>query len=164
MNFSARGYQGRGLETTIISSQRNVVCLEKIPTSMKFLPGGKQIPIKGPVDFIGEVRQTGRAIHFDAKQNGDRNGFYIHKYLEPHQEAHLNRHGSAGAICGLLMEATHPDVAAFFWMDWRDVSRVWLSPQRRVDWSAMLRLGDNKHCVKFEMIAGVSVPETERAA
>lgn len=152
--------RGRGLESTVIASQRNIIQVEKTSAGMQWVRRGAQtiaIPIKGPVDFVGVVCGTGRAICFDAKQCALKGGFPIgnKKLIPKHQREYLIRQGNAGAIAGLLVEASHPSQQAFYWLGWRFV----LHHECSVPWKAdgvWVWLGDTKHAIKFENIPGVT--------
>lgn len=151
------GHRGKRLEVTIIASQCGFVRLDQIPSGCKRLPGGRTIDVHSPVDFIGEVCATGRAIHLDAKECADPKRFPVGNkaVLKPHQREWLIRHGEANAIAGLLIEATHPDRERFFWMDWRALLRT---HEPSVEWSdpRLQDIGDTKHAISFGQIIAMS--------
>lgn len=146
---------GRALETTIIASQRNIVRLDKIPHGVRYLPGGKKIAVKSPVDFVGTVCATGRAIHFDAKMSAKPQGLYLDQ-IEKHQIAWLVRHGEAGAIAGVLAESTKVETAGFYWIDWRNISRHIGICSAAISWGDMRWIGDSFQTIDFGKILGVA--------
>jgi penicillin-binding protein-related factor A (putative recombinase) len=111
--------KGAGFEAVIEASQ-SLTLLTKIPNGHKYLRGGHIQPIKGPVDFMGCVKGSARAVVFDAKECsqllrfpcGDRT------HIPQHQVEHIVRYGSQGALAGLLIWAKHPSVGAYYWMNW----------------------------------------------
>ena len=119
------GNLGKGLESAIIASQGSIVCLFKIETTSRQIGAQEWIRLKSPPDFYGSFCDSGRLINFDAKQQGEKDGFHFYKpakkkprvFVNEYQRQCLMRAGSRGnGIAGLLIEATHPDVAAYFWI------------------------------------------------
>lgn len=100
---------------------------------------------KMPCDFAGTVRSgplRGTAFYADAKRCAIKTGFDVHNRstVKPHQREELELQGDAGAIAGLIVEATHPEVAGVYWIDWR-----LLKERSRLAWSdpRVIRLGSN---------------------
>lgn len=112
-----RRARGRHLESLVLASQ-GTVTLTKIPNGVRYLPGGKTIPCKSPVDFAGTVHGSGRAVWLDAKQCDLKGRFPVGNkdHVTPQQIAELVRHGRAGAVAGLLVERTGED--ELYWCDW----------------------------------------------
>jgi hypothetical protein len=148
--------RGHRLESTVIASQGGVILVDKMPTGGRFHRGAPQL-IKGPVDYVGEVCGSGRAIMFDAKECALQNRFPVgdRNLVKEHQRLFLIRHGGAGAIAGLLVEATHTEVAAFYWLDWREL----LKNEASIQWDdpRMTRLGSSKFSINFRMVPGVTI-------
>ena len=153
--------RGRSLEAVVIASQSDsrgpVLRLDKFPTSSKRIAGGKIIQLKSPVDFIGEVFGSGRAVHLDCKQCDSPNRFPIGNvdHFPAHQREWLIRHGTAGAIAGLVVEATHENQGKFYWMDWRAMhwntaSITWA--EFALDRGNLRCLGDNLHTIQFRRL------------
>ncbi|MGC4030232.1 MAG: Holliday junction resolvase RecU [Tepidisphaeraceae bacterium] len=155
--FAPRGYRGRSLETIVVASQRDVIRIEKMQAGARFLRGGKSIPVPGPVDFIGTVVATGRAIHFDAKQTDYALGFKM-SLLKPHQIFHLDRFDKAMAIAGVLAECTADSVAAFFWLDAALLAKAVRFNVATIPWTdaRVIRLGDNKHAIQFQNVPEIA--------
>jgi len=147
MNIHAN--KGRNLETAIIASQRNLIRVEKMPLGFKYIAGGKTVPQRGPVDYVGTVVGSGRAITFDAKQCDQATRFPVGNdtHFPEHQRQFLIRQGEAGAIAGLLVEATHEKVRQYLWLDWRHL----LTREASVKWDdpRWVRCGDTGLLVDF---------------
>lgn len=141
---------GRGLEAAVVASQGGHIRVDKMPQAARRLPMGKLVAIKGPVDFIGTVVGSGRAIYFDAKVCHLATRFPIgnRDHVAAHQLAHVIRHGEAGALSGLLVEAVA--LGRFLWWDWTHVSYGDTS----IPWtdSRWVDLGDNKHAIQFDRL------------
>jgi len=156
MKLTTTGNRGRSLETVIDASQRNVVCITKIPSGAKWIGPRKMVATKSPVDFMGVVCGTGRAIVFDAKTCNLARSFPVSNadHFPEHQREFLIRHGRAGAIAGLLVESTR--MGAYFWVNyhWLIVTSV-----GSYQWGDDVFdcLGPNSGPVLFECIPGVGM-------
>jgi hypothetical protein len=143
------GTRGKSLEATVVASQRGVIIVEKIFNTHKFIRGGKQIPLRGPVDFIGTIIASGGAIWLDAKVCENPRLFVAARdHLPEHQRLLLIRHGEAGAVAGCLCEATHPTLRKYFWLPWQ------LLTDSRVSypWSELIDLGPTTHLIDFRIL------------
>jgi hypothetical protein len=111
--------KGSGFEAIVLASQ-SLTLVTKIPNGHRYLKGGNLQPIKGPVDFMGMVKGSGRMMVFDAKECSQLLRFPCgnETHVPRHQVEHIVRYGSAGALAGLLIWAKHPGVAQYFWMNW----------------------------------------------
>jgi hypothetical protein len=139
---------GRGLESTVLASQAKGICVDKIPHGMRHIGGGRTVPVPGPVDFMGTL--AGRSLVFDAKQCARKTRFNLgdRTMVKPHQRERIIRHGEAGAIAGLLVEATA--FGLYLWLDWRylkhDVASIpW-------DDACWIELGDTAHAIRFDRL------------
>jgi penicillin-binding protein-related factor A (putative recombinase) len=132
--------RGRHLEKLIDLSNGRGVQLERMGLMVQYLPGGKSIVKKGPVDYGGTVIGSGRAIWFDAKMCESPTRFPLNNedHLPRHQKDFLTRQGQAGAISGLLIEASHSDLGMIFWLPWQAV-RSLADPS--MTWEAVTHLG-----------------------
>jgi hypothetical protein len=140
------GSSGKSLEL-IVSNGGGVIEWTKVPNGVQYLPGGKTIPKKSPVDFIGTVIGTGRAVFCDAKQDADKTAFDAKRdHLKPHQVAELIRHGRAGAISGLLIESTAH--GRLHWLPW--VRLVNWQPTYR--WEDVLDLGPSNAAINWRWV------------
>lgn len=156
------GGRGRGLEATVIASQRGVVRLVKLPTGCKWV-GRKIIPMKGPVDYCGVVCATGRAIFFDAKESQNKTSFSLHpSHCPAHQIEFLRLMGINGAIAGLLIESKESE--RYFWLPFekREYGPLYGSTVRWTD-PRLIDLGDSRMAIKFENIPGVHKSGREAA-
>lgn len=166
-NILSHSNRGRALEIAVAASQR-VICVDKHNAGARFRSkaemardpsGGRVAALRGAVDFIGEVRGSGRAVHFDAKQTTDADGFRHAHHLSIHQRDHLAKHGDAGAICGVLIEAIKP--GRFFWLGWEPLVRLWSI--ERFEWSLMIDLGDTLHNINFERVPEIGASYKNRS-
>jgi penicillin-binding protein-related factor A (putative recombinase) len=147
--------KGSSLEAIVLASQGNVIAVTKMMAGARFIGKGRFIHQKGVVDFVGTVCGSGRAICFDAKQCDVKGRYPVgnRDHLASHQVDYLIRQGRAGAVSGLIVEATHASLAAFFWCDW-DVL-VANEPSMKWDDPRLLRLGSNRRAINFAMVPGV---------
>lgn len=110
--------------------------------------------IKGPVDFYGLERATGRMILFDAKTDGTERRFNVAHHVRGREQQmeELIRYGRFGAHAGLLIESTVRK--RYFWLPWpmllpvcarRIVSYAWEElidagdARRMIDWNPIFR-------------------------
>lgn len=143
------GARGKGLETTVIASQRGVIVLEKIFNTHKFIRGGKSVALRGPVDFVGSIVADGGAIWFDAKQCANPNRFAAARdHLPEHQRFLLIRHGNCGAVAGCLCEATHATLGKYFWLPWQLLTDSRIS----YPWNELIDLGPTKYLIDFKIL------------
>jgi hypothetical protein len=84
----------------------------------RMIKGGKMIADKAPCDFVGAIRGTGQLFIADAKSCSLRTRF-DYCQIEDHQRDELIRLGMAGAIAGVIVEASAVDFCRCFWIDWR---------------------------------------------
>ncbi len=112
-------------------------------------PGVSLKPIKGPVDFFGCVRRTGRMICLDAKMVGlvTRCPIGDSSHFPTHQYAMLDNYGRDGAIAGFLIEATAHN--RYFWASWKFFSGP---PPASVPWDALLYIGPTTHSIDWRPI------------
>lgn len=91
---------------------------------------------------------------FDAKQCDLVKGFRVNhdEHFPQHQRDFIQRMGRAGAIAGVLVEATA--ISEFLWLDWE-----YLSPHKHCAWPVVLwenplwrRLGDTLHAIQFSRL------------
>lgn len=161
MGLITHAHKGRGLETVVIHSQRHVLRLEQIQQAAKKIrdPADSRrwvtIPVKGPCDFVGEFRVDpwkGRAVWFDAKTCADPHRFPLAEWARkrPNQKFCLLHHGEAGAVAGLLVEATKWKGGRFLWLGWEFIDVLPTTPSLRFDDRAWVDLGDSLHLIKFE--------------
>lgn len=150
--------RGRSLETTVIASQCGVVALERMPTAARLIRG-KWTPMKSPVDYIGTVCGTGRAIMFDAKQSALATRFKVgdRDHIPEHQRQFLLRQSYAGAIAGLLIEATDQRIRKYFWLHARYLGANYNIPSIPWDHTWLVSLGPTTHNIDFRQIPGVCV-------
>lgn len=142
------GYRGRPLETTVIASQGRFIRVRKMSAATRWLRGGKQIVMKGPVDYVGTVCKVGRSICFDAKMCDLAQSFPIgnREHFPAHQRDYLIEQGEAGAVAGLLIEATA--IRKLLWLNWNHLrndlrkSILWTDPN-------FFFLGDTLHTIRF---------------
>ena len=148
--------RGRSLELAVAASTRDIMELVKVPNGQKYIAGGKTVPVKSPVDFMGVVRRTGQAICFDAKACSLVRSFHISNThnVSPHQIEFLVRHGSAGAIAGLLVESKATE--RFLWLGWSHIAKA----NEAIRWidSRWVDLGPTTHAIQLANIPGVSLP------
>ncbi len=85
----------------------------------KYIGGGKMIHQKTACDFAGTVRENGRSFVCDFKVCGLPKVFYFKDHLSEHQRIELINHGKAGAIAGLLIEATAR--REIRWASWQQI-------------------------------------------
>jgi penicillin-binding protein-related factor A (putative recombinase) len=149
LSLNTHSRRGSELETLIeVSTASGLVCLSKMNADARWFKGKGMTATAGPVDYVGEVAATGRAICFDAKQSDEAAAFPLAK-LKRHQLAYLVKHGRAGAISGILVGATHDRVGAYLWLDWKDIpaalsggvkweSEAWVEAGR---WGGMVEWG-----------------------
>lgn len=147
---SAPANRGKSLEAVVLASQGEAVRLVKFPQAARWV-GARLQPIKGPVDYGGTVVADGRAIFFDAKECASKRTFSLHESHVPrHQKEFIWMMGSAGAVAGLLIEAT--ELGQYFWLDWH---HVFTEPGVKWESETMTALGDSKFAVPFKKIPGV---------
>lgn len=153
--------RGRALETTIIASQGRFIRVRKMTAGVIWkrsaaakLGGSPVIPIKGPVDYVGTVCGIGRSICFDGKMCKLANYFPVGKrdHFTPEQRDYLIEQGQAGAIAGLLIEATA--LKKFFWLAWDNLPPQHVSSIQWTD-ERLIYLGDTFHIIRFDRIPGV---------
>jgi penicillin-binding protein-related factor A (putative recombinase) len=154
--------RGRPCESAILASQQlGVVTLVKTNPGFIVGAGGARATV-GVCDFIGAVRRSGLGFFCEAKMTANPRGFPIFDAMKSrrHQVEFLGRMGDAGAIAGVIVEGTAPGIEAYYWLDWSALQRIWLGGTGGlggacIPWDRMLRLGDNKHYIRFELIPGV---------
>jgi hypothetical protein len=143
---------GRHLEALVIASncRSNGATLVKVPNGVRWLPGGKTIPVKSPVDFSGTL-DGGRHIVFDAKECALPDYFEVNAAkVAAHQIAELVRHGQQGAVAGLLIEATAH--GTLHWLNWTRL--VDCPPSLR--WDAIPVVGLASKAVSWRGVARVA--------
>ncbi len=112
---------GPEFESLIQLSARSCprLAIEQLPRAgAQFIGPGKYIPKPVPCDFIGVI--AGMPLFFDAKSNQGENAFKDWNnpsVVKPHQREFLIRMGRAGAVSGILAEAS--DMARVYWMPWQ---------------------------------------------
>jgi hypothetical protein len=149
---------GKCFESVIIASQRDLLRLDRVEQAAKRIGGGKMVPVRGPVDFVGTVCGYGRAIVLDAKMC-DLAGRYPvgnRDHLPEHQRFYLIRHGEAGAIAGVLIWATA--VGRYFWLDWHALKGLRDTPSIPWNFPMLTDLGSDKFNVDFAKVPGVRTP------
>lgn len=134
------GKPGATLERLVMSDQGFSGCpvvLTQVSQSARRI-GPKPtdvVPIKGPCDFFGTVKRTGRAIVFDAKHCNRKSSFDANgKKVLPHQVRELIRHGEAGAIAGLLVMDWQ---GRLYWVGWQKL----ISRPASYRWDSLMRAG-----------------------
>jgi hypothetical protein len=147
--------RGRSLETAIVTSQARTIVLDHHGQEAKRLPGGRMVAKRGPVDFTGTVCANGLSIRFDAKKCDLVHRFPIGNldHFPAHQRVSLIRHGEAGAIAGLLVEATA--LGEFRWLGWRAIAAITAPSLPWAD-ERWVVLGPTTHAIRFERIPGVT--------
>lgn len=160
------GHRGKNLEAVIIASQGSIVRLHKHDTCGRWIKRAFR-PIKSPVDFIGCLRAPGaRAVYLDAKECDLQYRFPVgnEDHFSTYQREFLQLFGASGAIAGLLIEATHPEIRAYFWLSWRHL----FTAEASIAWSdgRMVCIGSNLDLVKFQNViaAEAAVEEARRIA
>lgn len=155
VNTNPPGRRGMALEAVVPPSQRGIIAVEKVQTASRRIrtPQGFQIvQTKSIVDWIGTVCGTGRAIFFDTKQGAIPTRLDVGPdHFPAHQRDFLIKMGQAGAVSGLLAEATDPSVAAYFWIDWTHLLEGSIRSFRWDD-PRLTPLGPRTHCIRFEAI------------
>jgi penicillin-binding protein-related factor A (putative recombinase) len=153
--------RGRSLETVIVASQGRYVTLDQHGQQARRIGGGQMVAVKGPVDFSGTVKGSGRSIRFDAKTCAQVTRFPIgnRDHFPEHQRQCLIRHGEAGAVAGLLVEAT--SLGMYLWLEWPALVGT-LPASISWDDSRWVDLGPTTHAIRFNRIPGVIVLD-ERA-
>lgn len=163
--------KGRSLESTVIASQLGVICLAKIPNGVKYiggeniaLPTGKNrwvpssVATRSPCDYMGCTVGDGRALAFEAKQCALVKGFRVNdeSTFPQHQRDFIQRMGRAGAIAGVLVEAT--EISEFLWLDWEYLSPHQHCPWPVVPWDSHCwrRLGPTTHAIQFGRLLAVA--------
>jgi penicillin-binding protein-related factor A (putative recombinase) len=161
--MNSHANRGRGLEAVVIASQMSVIAIEKMPTGAKYI-GGEWRPIASPVDYVGTVCGRGLAIVFDAKQCLLSVSFNVgnRDHFPEHQRQFLMRQRDAGAIAGVLVEATHPKVAAYFWLDAIHLRQQ--IPSIRWDDPMFVRLGPSNRIINFRNVPGVTPEQKVRSS
>ena len=138
--------KGRTLEKLVECSRSGVV-LFKIPNGTKYLPGGRSVPTKTLVDFLGCESSTGRLICLDCKERVARDSSFRcdDKTLKPHQRQHLLDFHKAGAVSGVLAMDSAGSVYWFpAWMLDGVTSLKWESAawtgdgDYSINWAAMI--------------------------
>lgn len=115
---------GKTLERLITSEQtlpNREVVLTHVGQAARRIGEGKVVAVKGPVDFFGTVRGSGRSILFDAKECGKPSFDCNTSAVKQHQINELVRHGRAGALAGLLILDTRSGWVV--WLDWRKLEQ-----------------------------------------
>jgi hypothetical protein len=142
------GTSGRTLETLALASSGRGAVPTKVPNGVKYLPGGKTVPIPSPVDISGTLA-GGRHLVFDCKECGRADGFAVNAdHVRPHQIMELCRHGEQGAAAGLLILRTATD--GLYWLDY---SRLAASQGHVVKWDAMPLVGTAKVAIDWANVA-----------
>jgi hypothetical protein len=146
--------RGKVLESTIVASVAGLIVLDHHGHEAKRLPGGRMVAKRGMVDFTGTIRPHGRGIRFDAKTCGLVRSFPIGNvdHFPRHQRDNLIRHGEAGAVAGLLVEATA--LGEFRWLGWQNIDDI-KTPSLAWDDVRWVVLGPTSHVIRFERIPGV---------
>lgn len=127
---------GKRLETLLLKSPHVGVELVRHPNGVQWLPGGRTVPKRGPVDFSGVFTGTGRAIYFDTKECEGVNVLTTSTSTLPeHQRLELIRLGHAGALAGLLCLRTRTD--ELYWADWR----LLIDDRPSIRWDVMHKIG-----------------------
>ena len=157
MRVSSFANRGKSLESIVLASQLNVVCLDKIPTSSRIVRAGtetKSLRLKSPPDFIGTVCGSGRAIVFDAKQC-DEKRFPLSK-IRPHQAEWIIRHGLAGAVAGVLIESTNNH--HYWWLSWNSLDAITRARTPSIEFTDFEAdcLGPSSRIIDFTRIPGVN--------
>jgi hypothetical protein len=149
-------HKGRALEHAIEVSAGSILSLVKVPNGTKYLAGGKTIPVKSPVDYMGTVTGAGKSICFDAKKCALVKSFPIgnRDHFPPHQREMLIRQGEAGAIAGLLVESEAAE--RFLWLGWAHIG--WATES--IAWidSRWVDCGPTTHAIQFRNIPGIALP------
>lgn len=142
----ALGTSGKSLEL-VVANGGGVIEWTRVPNGVKYVRGGDTVPTKSPVDFIGTVIGTGRAVFCDAKRCSQKTGYNAQRdHLKPHQISELVRHGRAGAIAGLLIESTAE--GAFYWLGWRDLQQNKASYR----WAELRRVGMSNVAINWRLV------------
>lgn len=140
---------GSGLEATVVASQAGVIRLERFRSGQRFVRGGRTVGQPVPCDFIGTVVGAGRAIWFDAKSCDRPSSFNAAaSHVRPHQRLALCNQGECGAVAGLLVEATHPELAAFYWLPWWQLA----TNETCYAWGALIEVGPSVLAVNFRQL------------
>lgn len=163
---SPHANKGRSLELTVQASTGNLLELVKVPNGVRYKAGGGTFPVPSPVDYLGLVRATGRAICFDAKKCALKKAFPIgnRDHFPAHQRDFLIRFGEAGAVSGLLVESEK--LGRYLWMDWKIIRECEGKPSVPWEgcggmdylWIGWRDLGPNSHAIKFGEIDDVAPP------
>lgn len=130
------------------------VALEELPRmgAMR-VPGGKLVPTKICVDFIGTFT-SGRGLFFDAKSCGPTEvSFNVRNMIAEHQLRFLRRMAMAGACAGFLIECKKME--HYFWLDVQHVTD-WCEMRFAYDGAIChqwLSLGDIHGLVQFNLLA-----------
>jgi penicillin-binding protein-related factor A (putative recombinase) len=158
---NSRANRGRPLERLIEQSaalSRLVVLEKTAPRAVRTKNGWVNLP--GPCDFDGEVIGSGVRVVLDAKETAKPQGFYLSD-LPDHQRAFLVRHGSAGAVAGLLIHAKATDRLHWCSHPRLGYTEAWLTPC--IPFGAMVDLGPaSAGLIDFAGIPGVTKGEGAR--
>lgn len=77
---------------------------------------GSIIPARVACDFVGAISDTGRMFVCDVKKCENECRFAL--ALPEHQRRNLIAVGQAGAISGLLIDASAELLSLWYWLDW----------------------------------------------
>ncbi len=152
MGDSTKTNRGRRLETAVLASQRTYIRVRKTSAGVKWLPGGRQVLQRGPVDFVGTICGTGGSICFEAKQTDDPIRFAF-DLIKRHQITDLVDQGSAGAVAGVLIESTA--VRRYFWLPWHQLDAADRQHVRSLQWTdfRLVELGPTDLLIPFYKVA-----------
>ena len=137
------------------------IVLTELPScGARFVGKGRIIREPMPCDFVGAVRGTGQAIHFDAKRLGpDYATIPLNnaKMFEVHQIMHLVRLADAGAIAGLLIQSDR--IGRYCWF-----SAAYFRPiaNARLAWddACLNDLGPTTGLIDFTRLVASQVPSS----
>lgn len=153
------GTSGKSLETAV-AMPNGVIVFTKIPNGVQFKTGGDFFYTKSPPDFAGTVVGSGRAVWLDAKRCGLVRAFNPStSALKQHQVDALVRHGRAGAVAGLLIEATEWDT--YYWLDWTRLADLTETFRPVFRWGDLPDLGAATHTIDWRRVLAVAAPAGE---
>lgn len=151
-------------EDSILHAALSLKChmsLEHLPRNgakhIRGKSGPKLVLTKIPCDFVGSI-EGGRAIFFDAKVSGNDTGFSLHdNHVPRHQREFLAGQGRMGALSGLLIEATSPQIGRWYWMSWERL----VTTSKSVSWddSFLVDLGSRAKLVQFSTLLAWAASE-----
>lgn len=152
-----RPTKGKGLESLALASQFGVT-LTQVPRAVRFLKRGhggapRAVSVPAPVDFFGaHLTSGGRLLVFDCKESREKYRLDTSEdHLPSHQRAELHRHGSAGAVAGLLVE--HVPGLALYWCPWP----LLYPPRPSIPYAEMTALGSSQLVITAQRWAHVVV-------